>query len=109
MSILKSLEELLNPPVPEEIIYTCEICGAQTKEGDTYSLAWHYRKPGRGIPAFQCPGEQHFACSHEHAVQAMMACLEEHGEPILEIIRNKVTALREQQAMIPSNIDKDNQ
>lgn len=27
---------------------------------------------------YQCPSEQHWACSHEHAVQAVKTCIDEH-------------------------------
>jgi hypothetical protein len=36
--------------------------------------------PGTNVTAYQCGNEQHYACSHEHAVQAAMACLFDHIE-----------------------------
>lgn len=95
MSILPAIQP--QQPAPE-ITYTCEVCGAQTLEGDTFSLALVYRKPGRDIAAFQCPNEQHYACSHEHAVQAVMACLSEHIVPVHQAIQASVATRKETQA-----------
>lgn len=87
--MLKSLIQI-SIPQPERQ-YTCEACNKVTPESQTYSLALVYRMPGPGITAFQCPAEQHFACSHECAVAAMQACLKEHIEPIQQALQKQVS------------------
>lgn len=65
------------------LLVQCEApgCSASVPVAEVYSLALIYRMPGRGIPAFQCADEQHFGCTHDHAVAAMQACLTRHIEP----------------------------
>lgn len=62
--------------------HPCEICGASVPLAQLHSIAIVYRMPGSlgsaMYPAYQCPAEQHFACSHDHAAQAAQACLTEH-------------------------------
>jgi hypothetical protein len=60
--------------------HVCEICGKIVPLNDLHSLAVVYRMPGPGGTAYQCPNEQHYACSHEHAVLAVVACLTSHIE-----------------------------
>ena len=95
MSILKPIDTTApEKPAPS---YSCEApgCGKVTAAQNTYSLAVVYRMPGPGVPAFQCPNEQHFACCHEHAVQVMQACLNEHIVPLHQQMKTQV-ALRAQ-------------
>ena len=65
------------------LLVACEApgCPRSVTVADAFSLALVYRMPGRGVSAFQCRDEQHFGCSHDHAVQAMLACLRDHIEP----------------------------
>lgn len=100
MATLKALDAGQQAPVTPEALYTCEICGTQTPASQTYSLAVIYRMPGPGIAGFQCPTEQHFGCSHEHAEQAMLACLEEHIKPIHSALTQHVQRL--QHASLPA-------
>ena len=69
---------------PDERMQICEVCGKEQPLKHCYSLALVYRMPGylfeenRGAGAYQCPDDQHFACSHEHAFLAAMFCYFEH-------------------------------
>lgn len=65
----------------------CEVCGTVRPLKNMHSIAWGYRMPGliidhptrpHGYAAFQCPDEQHFGCTRDHAVLAMLACMFEH-------------------------------
>lgn len=61
----------------------CEICGLVTPLAQVHSLSITYCMPGQdssgnSLPAYQCPALQHYACTHEHAVIAALACLFEH-------------------------------
>lgn len=73
----------------EQVMIACEAPGCERSvlAAEVYSLALVYRIPGRGVPAFQCSEEQHFGCSHEHAVAAVAACLRNHIEPALVQLR----------------------
>lgn len=67
---------------PGAVMVRCEApgCTRQMALADAYSMALVYRMPGRGRAPYQCPQEQHFACSHVHAKAAMLACLQTHIE-----------------------------
>lgn len=67
---------------PSLVMIRCEAagCPAIIRLADAFSMAVVYRMPGRGKAPFQCPAEQHFACSHAHAKQALLACLNGHIE-----------------------------
>ena len=58
----------------------CEVCGTVVTLANTHSVSVCYNMPGAGYAAYQCANEQHFACSHEHAYLAAMACLLSHIE-----------------------------
>ena len=76
---------------PSAVIIPCEAkgCTVQKPLGQMFSMAIDYRMPGGKIPKspYQCPNEQHFGCSHEHAMLALLQCLftcieqGDHGEP----------------------------
>lgn len=66
--------------VPLGDTLACEICGTVVATADAHSIIICYAMPGSGVSAYQCANEQHFACSHEHAIQAAMACLFDHIE-----------------------------
>jgi hypothetical protein len=61
----------------------CEICGAEFVTGYGYSLAACWLVTGHAhVASYMCeqaPGNQHWGCSPEHAIEAMLACLE-HDE-----------------------------
>lgn len=73
---------LLSPPKgpddPSLAPTRCEVCGVVKQLKDMYSMAAVYRMPGLGKKAYQCEATQHFGCSHEHAVIAILECLFEH-------------------------------
>jgi hypothetical protein len=65
----------------------CDICGVVRPLKYMKSIKWGYAMPGlrvdhptqpQGYGAYQCPDEQHYGCTRDHAVLAMLACLFEH-------------------------------
>jgi hypothetical protein len=56
----------------------CEICGTKVPTSQAFSIKLSYAVPGEGKNPYECPAVQHWACSHEHAEEAVMACLCEH-------------------------------
>lgn len=65
-------------PVTDPMI--CEICGKSVLLANVFSIKAVYALPSGTNTAFQCANEQHYACSHEHAVLALVGCLFEHLE-----------------------------
>lgn len=69
---------------PSMRLIRCEICGEEKPLREMFSMAALYRMPGFnkeigvGLASYQCPDKQHFGCSHEHALLAMLYCLFEH-------------------------------
>lgn len=64
-----------------EIILPCEApgCNARVPLPQVYSLAAVYRCYPGAIPGrYQCRDEQHWTCSHEHALIALEQCAREH-------------------------------
>lgn len=76
---------------PSSVIIPCEAkdCTVQKPLGHMFSMATDYRMPGGETPKspYQCPQEQHFGCTHEHAMLALLQCLftcieqGDHGQP----------------------------
>jgi hypothetical protein len=62
----------------------CEICGCVRPKREMKSMAVVYRMPGydhaaqTGYASFQCDDKQHWGCTHEHALLAMLFCIFEH-------------------------------
>lgn len=75
-----------------QLLIACEApgCTNSVPVSEVYSLAAVYRMPGPNVPAFQCPEEQHFGCSHEHAKWAMLECLMNHIEPLHQAYRTAI-------------------
>ncbi len=71
-------------PDPSAQVIACEQCGAMTTIGDSHSFVIVYATTGPGgrIPSFQCPAEQHFACSQECAALLGHMCIDEHLRPL---------------------------
>lgn len=71
----------------QQDIKTCEICGTRFIAGYGYSLALSWLVTGHAwVGAFLCKepeGNQHWGCSPEHAVEAAIACAQEHMHPQL--------------------------
>jgi hypothetical protein len=73
-----------SPKDPSLAPTTCEICGEVKPLREMFSMATVYRMTGYaediqvGLPPYQCPDKQHFGCTHEHALLAMLYCLFEH-------------------------------
>jgi hypothetical protein len=66
----------------------CEICGNKFVADYGFSLGVCWLVTGHAhIGAFMCPevpGNQHWGCSPEHALQAAMLCAQEHMIPRLQ-------------------------
>lgn len=71
-------------PHPVSALYTCEVCGVEVSDVDVVSYIASLALPGKNgvIGSFGCSGEQHFGCCEEHAWQALVACHEEHLQPL---------------------------
>ena len=65
---------------PSAVPIQCEApgCLSVAPLGNMYSMAIIYRMPGPGKAPYQCPNEQHYGCTHDHAVLAMLGCLRAH-------------------------------
>lgn len=63
----------------------CERCGTQTTIGASHSFVIAYATTGGRVPAFQCPAEQHFACSPECAALLAHTCIDEHLRPLRDV------------------------
>lgn len=73
---------------PDERPVMCEVCGKTQMLKQCHSIAVVYRMPGLrkdengnqtyGYAGYQCADNQHFACSHEHALLAVFMCTLEH-------------------------------
>lgn len=67
---------------PSAVTIPCEApgCAAVRPLAAMHSLIVLYAttggKPER--PPYGCPQEQHYACSHEHALEAAKVCLKQH-------------------------------
>lgn len=69
---------------PSARIIVCEIarCGVTMRLGDSFSFVGGLATTGPNhVLPHQCPQEQHFACSLEHAFLAHRICLEQHVIP----------------------------
>lgn len=74
------------PRDPSAQPVACEVCGAQTTIGNSYSFVMTFATTGPAhdgimLAAFQCPAEQHFCCSVACAQAAAHACIDEHLVP----------------------------
>jgi len=61
----------------------CDMCGKIQPLKYMKSIMVGYAMPGLrtedwGYGAYACPNEQHFGCTHEHAMLAALCCLYEH-------------------------------
>jgi len=63
----------------DERQYECESCSNITVESATHShIIGSYHISDKGYAGAQCSDTQHFSCSHEHAVQSLMDCIDNH-------------------------------
>lgn len=54
-------------------------CNALVPLGSAYSIYAEYRVQGGTYASCVCPhAEQHFGCSHEHALAALLDCIHNH-------------------------------
>lgn len=83
MSSIPTIPPLASVAPPEKQ-YTCEFpgCTNVTPASQTYSYIGGCAMPGPGLASFQCPGEQHFGCCPQHALDLHLACLLHHQVPI---------------------------
>lgn len=79
------IEDPATMGLTEKSTISCEICSKEDALQHMLSIAAIYRMPGSNanlkpakLPSFQCPHIQHFGCTHEHALLALMHCLVEH-------------------------------
>lgn len=71
---------IVRPPRAEERVHPCEICGTDVLQREAFSFIVCMRRivPGEHIAIMQCPSEQHWCCSHDHAMQAAHTCIDDH-------------------------------
>ncbi len=83
MAVIPPLPTIAPAP-PAEKMYPCEFpgCTNVTPASQTYSYVGGCAMPGPGLAAFQCPGEQHFGCCPQHALDLHLACLTSHQVPM---------------------------
>lgn len=67
---------------PSQVPVKCEApdCDVIQPLSQMFSMAVVYRMPGYNVPPYQCENEQHFGCTHEHAMIALLKCLFTHIE-----------------------------
>ena len=56
-------------------------CSVQRPRRECFSFIasmMHMHLENSVYSAYQCPSEQHWCCSHEHAIQAVKTCIDEH-------------------------------
>ena len=75
----------------------CEICGNMFIMCYGYSIAACWLVTGHAhISGFMCeeaPGGQHWGCTPDHAIQAMLICLKEHHG--IDALQSKHAAMEE--------------
>lgn len=93
--MLKSIQQIIRErsvvvPVPDPP-RTCESCGKVVQESpDAINVVISVGSPGhKDLQAFQCPEEQHWACSIECWSKVAHACLDEHILEILKIMHKQ--------------------
>lgn len=94
---------------PSSLNIHCEFCGTVKPLGLMNSFLVSYAMPGSPItPSYGCPVEQHYGCSHEHAllatIRCMLTCLEEgehtgkkdsYEHPLLQHIKHELVERKE--------------
>jgi hypothetical protein len=83
---MKVVDLLKTDVLKTHVLRRCEICGAMFVEGYGYSLMASWVVTGHAyIGGYSCehstaiPGNQHWGCTPEHALQATLNCLQ-HNE-----------------------------
>lgn len=79
--MLQSLENIGVVPAP----IPCEACGKQVARRDeAINIIIVVGSPGHpALPPFQCPQEEHWACSLECWLLVAHACIDEHIHTLL--------------------------
>ncbi len=74
-----------------ELTRTCEACGKQDLSPNMINVMMVVGSPGHPtIAPFQCPQEEHWACSPECWSKVAHACIDEHMVTLLNYHRGKV-------------------
>lgn len=88
------MERKHEPPMPlykDGLIIPCEICGQATPMEELCSFIYTYAMPGPGKSGYQPTCQQHYACSHEHAILALLRCVLSHNEEKSHLFVKKQT------------------
>lgn len=95
MALLKPVPNSLSGPVsqlPPSI--RCDACGHVVTVGDNAINVSHtitVGSPGHpNLPPFQCPEREHWACSVACWVKVAHACIDEHMQPILQTVADRL-------------------
>ena len=94
MSMLKPLDTKKKPEPeyatdsPQRI---CEACGKSGPSHRMINCILVVGSPGwEGVPSFQCPQEEHWACSPDCWLKVAHACAEEHLHVILKDLHTTI-------------------
>ena len=69
----------LDPSTAVGVRCEADGCNRIVPLGTAYSIYGEYRIQGGEHPSCVCPhSEQHFGCSHEHALVALLDCVQNH-------------------------------
>ncbi len=81
MPILKPIsfvEDLDLRPRPCEA-QGCSVTPVQ-RDAFSFIICYQHVHAEQGYASYQCPSEQHWACCHDHAMQAASWCIDEHHD-----------------------------
>jgi len=88
--MLKPIPEDGARPVIHPPARTCEACGKVVPVGhDAINVIIVVGSPGHPeLPPFQCPHEEHWACSIDCWLKVAHACIDEHISQVLSFMRS---------------------
>jgi hypothetical protein len=76
-------------PIPDDLLRTCECCSAEVPGSQAINFMACIGVAGDPrINPFQCPHEEHWACSLECWAKVANACIEEHIGKVLAYHHN---------------------
>lgn len=77
--------------------HICEVCGAEFITGYGYSICASWLVTGHAwVEAFDCAkatNGQHWGCTPQHAMQALMVCLQHDEHLSVNVLSNKHLAM----------------
>lgn len=93
MPLLPPLPDKDTPRVTPIPLVDCAVCGTSLPNSHAFNIIISVGVPGHpDVQPFQCPHEEHWACSIDHWLQVSHACLDEHIHAILQDIHANLPA-----------------